>query len=275
MTGMTPNFNNAPPFSPQHQYSFSGLHNTSPSHDGGFSFAEADSALCRVYTDYRTAAQQLIASNLSALSSIIGPDYVCVDLFFRERRPDDAQSVCNWASELAKSFKDFDVFVRLACALLYTYLMRWMLDPTAENYARIPELIRPTHSQMLVPHSPCVDLVALPEMREALLKEYRDWLTPMMSLTLDLPYSMPQAIEIDPYTSNMCLTRAFEQHVTDPANWVFTSSAVLESFPELADKLRVRTGQKASGLDSWLTDSKEIALGGHPRSSLEVAWLAG
>ena len=79
-------------------------------------------------------------------------------------------------------------------------------------------------------------------MREALLEEYRDWLTPMMGLTLEWPYSMAQAVDVNPYTSCMCLTRSFERHVTEPANWVFTEAAVLDAFPELAGKVRVRTG---------------------------------
>ena len=117
-----------------------------------------------------------------------------------------------------------------------------MLVPTPENYARIPEIIRPTNSQILVLHQPSIDLVILPEMREALLSRYRDWMTPAMKLSCDWPYSMAEAVEVDHYDGLAKLTHLFEQHVTNLDNWLFTDAAILQTFPDLAGKIRIRTG---------------------------------
>ena len=82
-----------------------------------------NSTLSRVYTDYRDAARQQIANGTS-VESIMGPEFVCVDLFFRDRTPNDPYTVCSWACELVKPFTEHNDFVRLAGILLYTQYMR-------------------------------------------------------------------------------------------------------------------------------------------------------
>ena len=83
-----------------------------------------DSPLSRVYTDYRDAARQLIASG-APLAEIVGPqDYVNVDLFYRDRRPTDPFSANFWACETCKTFDEFDDPVKLGAVALLTYFMR-------------------------------------------------------------------------------------------------------------------------------------------------------
>ena len=87
-----------------------------------------DSPLSRVYTDYRDAARQLIASG-APLVDILGPqDYVNVDLYFRERQPNDPFSANFWACETFKTFDEFDGVVKLGVVALLTPFMRVSLD---------------------------------------------------------------------------------------------------------------------------------------------------
>ena len=136
-----------------------------------------NSTLSRVYTDYLVAARQQIADGFP-VESIMGPDFVCVDLFFRDRVPSDAFDVSTWACELMKPFDDHNDFARLAGVLMNAYLMKvctscvscrvscadggeWLIMPSAETYAKVPKLIRPTLAQRLIPHVPAIDVVPL------------------------------------------------------------------------------------------------------------------
>lgn len=82
-----------------------------------------DSALGRVYTDYRDAARHMLASGVPNLE-VSGPDFTAIDLFFRDRVPSDPHTASFWACELCKTFGDASVFVQLAGMYLLTYLMR-------------------------------------------------------------------------------------------------------------------------------------------------------
>lgn len=137
-----------------------------------------DSPLSRVYTDYRDAARQLIAGG-APLEDIMGsPDYIDVDLYFRTRQNDNF-SANFWACEALKSFNEFDHLVKLGSVALITHLMRvscidrshtvtvsltskqWTIHPTAETYERIPDMMRPTPTQLLIPHIPAIDIVPM------------------------------------------------------------------------------------------------------------------
>lgn len=137
---------------------------------------EDNSPLSSVYTGFRRAANDMLASG-TPVSAVMGPDFVVVDLFFRDRQPADSHTICSWASELCKNFADFDVFSKLAQVFFLSSYMRvrrfgpaprancsstdtpqWMLVPNLQNYARLPEPIRPTPRQRLVPHIPALQL---------------------------------------------------------------------------------------------------------------------
>ena len=82
-----------------------------------------DSALARVYTDYRDAARHMLARGVPK-EEVSGPNFTAIDLFFRDRRPSDPHTASFWACELCKSFGDAPIFVQLAGMYLLTYLMR-------------------------------------------------------------------------------------------------------------------------------------------------------
>ena len=81
------------------------------------------SPLSKVYVEYRDAARRMIARGTRA-EQVLGPEFVSVDLFFRDRQSSDGFPVASWACEVCKGFYVIDMQVRLALALLFTYLMR-------------------------------------------------------------------------------------------------------------------------------------------------------
>lgn len=82
-----------------------------------------DSALARVFTDYRDAARHMLANGV-ADSEVSGPDFTAIDLFFRARVPSDPHTASFWACELCMTFGDAPTLVQLAGMYLLTYLMR-------------------------------------------------------------------------------------------------------------------------------------------------------
>ena len=85
------------------------------------------SALCRVITEYKTAARTAI-SHGEVVENVIGPPKIDVSAFlslesvkdFNEQLP----RVDRWASLMNLSFEDVDMFVRLGNIYLQWCLMR-------------------------------------------------------------------------------------------------------------------------------------------------------
>lgn len=82
-----------------------------------------DSPLSKVFTGFRDAARQMIATGTPALDIIEGNDVV-VDLLFRERTPIDDFTCSSWACELCRSFGEVHDFVRIGWVFLLARLMR-------------------------------------------------------------------------------------------------------------------------------------------------------
>lgn len=201
-----------------------------------------DSPLSKVFTGFRDAARQMIATGTPALDIVNGSDAV-VDLFFRERWPSDAFTCSSWACELCRSFGEIDDIVRVGCVFLLTRLMRWMICPTPETYSEIPECQRPTPTQCFVPHMPAIDLHPMPAMRDMLCNNLQDWMTPMSQTgaSCNWPFTMNEALDTDAVTGSMKISKLFGEHVSQSANWSLNSYA-LSLFPELEGKVRIEDG---------------------------------
>ncbi|OCT48154.1 hypothetical protein CLCR_03943 [Cladophialophora carrionii] len=198
-----------------------------------------DSPMSRTYTDYLFGARRMLESGVPASDVLGHSDRVAVDLFFRPRRANDKFDCASWACEVSRSY-DTDVFVRLATACLLTHMMRWHLVPTQENYQRIPDMMKPTPTQCMIPHIGAIETIPLPPVRDAAINKLRDWLTPLIEAewSVNWPHSVEMAVERDSLTGATVLTQRFHEHVTRYDNWSVAGRFLL-SFPEVAGQIRL------------------------------------
>ena len=221
--------------------------------------AHEDSPLSKVFTGFRDAARQMIATGTPPLDIINGSSVIC-DLYFRERFPSDGFTCSSWASEVCRNvgLEEIDEFVRLGWLFLLARLMRvsgacvdcdalltfpqWMIFPTAQTYSEVPTCQRPTPTQLLIPHMPAIDLHPMPAFRDMLCSRLQDWMTPMVSvgLSCNWPFTMQEALETDP-SGSVKISQRFAAHVAQCENWSINShGSVL--YPELAGKVRIQDG---------------------------------
>ncbi|KIW97173.1 uncharacterized protein Z519_02565 [Cladophialophora bantiana CBS 173.52] len=195
--------------------------------------------LSDIITGFMDNAQALLSYGVSP-SSVLGSDVIDVELFFRDRTREDEFTVCSWACEVWRSFHDWDVYVRLAQILAYATVMRWMLVPTAQSYAAIPAILKPRPIQYLVPHHIALDFLPLPPLREALIKNLRDWMTalPAAPLSVNWVRGMDTAVVWDDQRRRRLLSREFVQHITNYQNWSVGES-ILDTFPEVEGLIRL------------------------------------
>jgi len=207
-------------------------------------------------TSYLDLARSMLSKGTSLLE-VFGPDRPNVELMFRQRQSGDDHSVCHFASELSLGVKGVEFPVKLATMFMFTYLMRvcsgesrfcgtdadslqWMILASSENYAKIPDMYKPTSSQTHVPHSAAVEFCPLAPLRDALCHSFRDF--PAMlagSISCNWPYNDPHScVEKDPNNGRLVLTDAFCIHVMTLDNWS-VRPAMLDDFPECRGLLKV------------------------------------
>ncbi|KAF4493718.1 aflatoxin efflux pump AFLT [Fusarium agapanthi] len=109
-----------------------------------------------------------------------------------------------WAARMVHSVKcqgyDFTCFASMN---VFWYMMRWMIDPSPETYAAMPEWIRPTTNQLFTPHISMADFVLWPAFRDLVvqcpqLQERMAWLADMsMYIRCEWPYALEDALKPD------------------------------------------------------------------------------
>jgi hypothetical protein len=214
-----------------------------------------NSPLSKVFTGFRDAARQMVATGTPVADIIEGTDVV-IDLLLRDRRTTDGFTCSSWSCELWRTFGDLDDLARVGCVFLLARLMRvsslynikdavadsseWMICPTPESYHQVPECIRPTPTQCFVPHMPAVDLHPMPAMRDMLCNRLQDWMTPIaeIGLSCNWPYTMDEALETVVATKRIRVSDNFGEHVSRSENWSLNSYA-LSLYPELAGNVRI------------------------------------
>jgi hypothetical protein len=128
-----------------------------------------DTPLGRAYMEFKELGKRLMAEGVPA-SNIADQGLIDVSLFFRTRLATDLVNASTWTAEMLRSFRGtFKDALLLACAGGVAHLMRWLIDPTLENYRSMPSLVRPTDLQRFKPHAAWVDLMVFPSFRDALI----------------------------------------------------------------------------------------------------------
>lgn len=131
-----------------------------------------------------------------------------------------------WAARMVHSVKrqgyDFTCFASMN---VFWYMMRWMVYPSPESYAAMPEWIRPMSNQLFTPHISMADFVLWPGFRELVvqlpqLQERMAWLADMsLFIKCEWPYPLEQALYRDPVSGDTDLVDLAKQHVWTLGCW--------------------------------------------------------
>ncbi|KAG5781944.1 hypothetical protein H9Q69_002876 [Fusarium xylarioides] len=116
-------------------------------------------------------------------------------------------------------------FTCFASMNVFWSMMRWMIDPSPETYAAMPEWIRPTANQLFTPHISMADFVLWPAFRDLVvqfpqLQERMAWLADMsMYIRCEWPYALEDALKPDPINGTVDLVDLAKEHVWNLGCW--------------------------------------------------------
>jgi hypothetical protein len=102
--------------------------------------------------------RQAQASQGVPIKNLIGPDYPNFTAVLYPDRPVESHALSKVFTEMLRTFPDIaQLPEQVAVVYIMFLIMRWQIDPTQENYDRLPEWVAPRPSQLSVPHPAWVD----------------------------------------------------------------------------------------------------------------------
>ncbi|KAK5037690.1 hypothetical protein LTS07_001157 [Exophiala sideris] len=188
-------------------------------------------------TSYLDLARSMLSRG-TPIEEVFGPEPPMVDLLFRPRNPSDSHSACHFAAELCKRIKGMEVASRLGITVMFVHLLRWMILSSRENYQKIPEIYRPTMTQIKIPHSAEIEFCPFPELRDALCRRNREFLPALASnVRCNWPHKVESCIDQHDTTRHVVLTEDFSRHIFNPDNWTI-KPGMFDTFPECRGLLK-------------------------------------
>ena len=100
------------------------------------------------------------AANGVRLRALVGPPYPSFTSLVCPDRDGDAHPLSKLFTDILRTFPDISGLPEQVAVLLVMFLiMRWMIEPTQENYDRLPEWVTPRPSQLFISHAAWVSYV--------------------------------------------------------------------------------------------------------------------
>lgn len=107
-----------------------------------------DKLLLDFLADRRQAAAQGASS-----ATVVGPAYPSISSLLNPKRSAKAHPLSQFFTDIMTTFPDLSTLPEQVAVMFIMFLiMRWHVEPTQENYDRLPEWVRPTRSQLEIAH---------------------------------------------------------------------------------------------------------------------------
>lgn len=92
------------------------------------------------------------------LKTVVGPTYPNFSALVFPNRRFDSHPTSKVFTDILRTFPDISRLPEQVAIVFIMFLfMRWQIDPTQENYDRLPDWIQPKPSQLVVPHPAWMD----------------------------------------------------------------------------------------------------------------------
>ncbi|RGP72742.1 bzip transcription factor [Fusarium sporotrichioides] len=209
--------------------------------------------------DFLSERRQRAADGLPT-QDVVGPRYPSVSSLLNPANSAYSHPLSKVFTDILATFPDISTLPERVAVLYMMFLvMRWQIEPTQENYDRLPEWMVPLPCQTTISHSAWLDHIPFPKMRERLILDHNPSLYPFdnffvpftTTLSLSWPYEETDTLLQDPESDELMINPVFERHLRNLDNWKL-GDAFAKAFPSLVGtfNLKESTSPRPSTSDS-------------------------
>ncbi|KAH7139307.1 hypothetical protein B0J11DRAFT_40519 [Dendryphion nanum] len=116
------------------------------------------------------ADRQARAGEGVPIKTLVGPVYPNFTSLVYPERNVDAHPLSKLFTDILRTFPDIcGIPEQVAIVFIMFLIMRWQIEPSQENYDRLPDWVTPRASQLFVPHPVWVDHIPWPRLRDRII----------------------------------------------------------------------------------------------------------
>lgn len=179
---------------------------------------------------------------------IIGPRYPSISSLLNPMR--ESHPLSKVFIDILHTFPNISQLPERVAVLYVMFLiMRWQIEPSQDNYDRLPDFVRPLPSQLHSPHPAWLDHLPFSAMREKLISDYtppdvfpfENFFIPFTTtLSLNWPYEDTDTLLQGPESDELMINPVFERHLRRRENWTL-GDAFARAFPMLEGTYNLKT----------------------------------
>ncbi|KAF2734487.1 hypothetical protein EJ04DRAFT_512468 [Polyplosphaeria fusca] len=206
------------------------------------------------------------------IKTLVGPLYPNFTALVYPERTIDAHPLSKLFTDILRTFPDISGLPeQVAIVFIMFLVMRWQIDPSPENYERLPDWVTPRASQLFVPHPCWIDHLPWPKLRDKVIASqpftaFDSFFIPFTTtISLNWPYEgrdcLLPASKLGPSlssTSSVAASSPYSTavHAGSPAGPPTPGSAAAQAVPKEDDQWLINPA-----FESHLRNLKNWSLG--------------
>ncbi|ORY56146.1 uncharacterized protein BCR38DRAFT_461796 [Pseudomassariella vexata] len=207
---------------------------------------------CRGAASVTTSFSETLQQGRAMISAGAIPEEITgtfptVAALFDQDEFERCSMISKWAARFVYSSRHEDnSFTSMAAMWAAWHVMRWMVNPQPQTYAAIPDWLRPTELQLVIPHVEVVECVAWPYLRDFVIQnpamqDNLQWLAESSSsMRCAWAGTREEALVVNEITGHRQFTEAAEASVRKLSNWSLAPS-IRAYIPNIDRHVTIRT----------------------------------
>ncbi|KAH7083506.1 hypothetical protein BKA63DRAFT_154158 [Paraphoma chrysanthemicola] len=192
--------------------------------------------LDRLLLNLLQSRADMVTHGLST-ETVLGPAKGVVIGFLDQSLTTTVHPISRIISEILSTFPNIALPEKMGMFYKMHLTIRWQISPTPETYNQMPLWLRPTVTQITVPHAAWIDNIPWPGVRDLLIRhsdrypfeDFSDYYS--QNVTVNWNFDDNDALVHE--KGNVVLHSIFEKHVQKLENWT-VSSNFQARFPEMS-----------------------------------------
>ncbi|KAL2676496.1 hypothetical protein Neosp_010254 [[Neocosmospora] mangrovei] len=188
-----------------------------------------------ILLEFLKSRREMLSHGLD-LDTIVGPQKPSARALINPEQVDSVHPLSGIMSRVLSTFPAVQLAEKLAFFYLMCNTMRWQIHPTKQQYNDMPSWLRPTVTQIAVPHAAWIDNIPWPGVRDILIENPAEYpfqlFSDYYSQNVTVNWKFDGLDAVSDLNGEGTLHSIFERHIRDLRNWT-VSKAFEDRFPSM------------------------------------------
>ncbi|WKT43749.1 hypothetical protein QSH57_008585 [Fusarium oxysporum f. sp. vasinfectum] len=186
-----------------------------------------------ILLEFLKSRKEMISNSMDP-ESVVGPRKPSTRAMVNIEQVDTVHPLSGIMSRVLSTFPSVALAEKLGFFYLMCHTMKWQIHPTKQHYTDMPSWLRPTVTQIAVPHAAWIDNIPWPGVRDILIDNQAEYpfqlFSDYYSQNVSVNWKFDGLDAISDLDGEGALHSIFEKHIRDLKNWT-VSQGFKDRFP--------------------------------------------